>query len=375
MNFGAEMLFIESLNIVLRRILLTIHWMLPALAAVVTGRLTGVHPLVIITVVVGLFVFRPVFTGPILRTVLVVSAFTPLGRYILWPFVKPLELLKLIGDIHSIFLRLPAYLVFIFVAAFVLSIIVQPLFALIERESLARQAARDKAAQRVMVCLRKQAGRPRYSLYLRPFKTAGFLASMAVETFSASQHGGLQITNVQIDFEAILAGAFPAHRPLIALGTPGALLPIYPEGVTTWPIGKTWDIPGTGKVMTTESGWQEDLILLANHAETIVIVPLNFPGTIWEIQWLLDNNMLGKCVFVMPPSMSGARSYGEAWKASVRTLSAIGIELPDYDPSGQLFVVEDGTLRSLSSFVKSFVPRTAALLIRFRFLQSHRRKA
>jgi hypothetical protein len=252
-----------------------------------------------------------------------VCAFTPLGRYILWPFAKPLELLKLIGDIHSIFLRLPAYLVFIFVAAFVLSIIVQTLFALIERESLARQAARDRAAQRVMVRLRKQAGRPRYSLYLRPFKTAGFLASMAVETFSASQHRGLQITNVQIDFEAILAGAFPAHRPLIALGTPGALLPTYPEGVTTWPIGKSWDIPGTGKVMTTEIGWREDPILLANHAETIVIVPLNFPGTIWEIQWLFDNNMLGKCVFVMPPSMSGARSYGEAWKALVRALSAI----------------------------------------------------
>jgi hypothetical protein len=251
-----------------------------------------------------------------------------------------------------------------------LAVIVRPLFALIERESLARQAARDNAAQNIMVCLRKQQGRPRYSLYLRPFKTAGLLASNTVEVSPGGQPG-----NIQIDFEAILAGALPAHRPLIALGAPGALLPTHPEGLTTWPIDQTWDIPGSGKILTTECGWREDLILLASHAETIVIVPLNFPGTIWEIQWLFDNHMLGKCVFTMPASMGGARDYGEAWKASVRTLSELGIETPDYQPSGQLFVVEDGAVRSLPSFVKSFVPRTAALLIQFMFLQSHRRKA
>jgi hypothetical protein len=373
MQFGAEMVFIESLKIVLRRILLTIHWMLPALAAVVIGRLTGIHPLVITAVVVALFVFRPVFTGPILRTVMVVCAFTPLGRYIIWPYEKASELWKLIGDIPSIFLRLPAYLVYIlgsFIATMVVAVIVRPLFALIERESLARQAARDSAAQRIMVCLRKQRGRPRYSLYLRPFNTTGLLASNTVEVSPGSQPG-----NIQIDFEAILTSAFLADRPLIALGVPGALLPTHPEGMTTWPINQTWDIPGTGKILTTESGWRQDLILLASHAETIVIVPLNFPGTIWEIQWLFDNHMLGKCVFIMPASMGGARGYDKAWKASVRTLSALGIEPPDYHPSGQLFVVEDGAIRSLPSFVQSFVPRTTALLIQFRFLQSHRRKA
>jgi hypothetical protein len=120
MQFGAERVFIESPKIVLRRVLLTIHWVLPALAAVVTGRLTGIHPLVITAVVVALFVFRPVFTGPILRTVLVVCAFTPLGRHIIWPYQKAYELWKLIGDIPSIFLRVPGYLAFIlssFIAA------------------------------------------------------------------------------------------------------------------------------------------------------------------------------------------------------------------------------------------------------------------
>jgi hypothetical protein len=230
---------------------------------------------------------------------------------------------------------------------------------------------RDDAAQHIMVCLRTQRATPRYSLYLRPFKTTGLLASNAVGVASPDQPPG----NIQVDFEAILAGAFPAHRPLIALGAPGVLLPTHPEGVTTWPINQTWDIPGTGKILTTESEWREDMVLLASHAEMIVIVPLNFPGTAWEIRWLVDNHLLPKCVFIMPASMSGARDYDEPWKEAVSSLSALGIEPPDYQSSGQVFIVEDGAVRSLPSFVKSFLPRTTALLLQFTFLQIQRRKA
>jgi hypothetical protein len=105
-----------------------------------------------------------------------------------------------------------------------------------------------------------------------------------------------------------------------------------------------------------------------------VIVPLDFRGTIWEIQWLSSKHMFPKCVFVMPATMTGAKDYKEAWKNAMRALSEIGIDTPYYEPFGQLFVVENGAVRSLPSFVKSFLPRTTALMIQFMFLQCHRRK-
>jgi hypothetical protein len=61
--------------------------------------------------------------------------------------------------------------------------------------------------------------------------------------------------NIQTDFEAILAGAFPAHWPLIALGTPGRLLPTSPPGTEPESLTRTWDIPGAGKVESSEEEW------------------------------------------------------------------------------------------------------------------------
>jgi hypothetical protein len=364
------MVFVESRQIVARRVLLAIHWLLPALAMVVAGWLNGINSFVITGIAAALMACRPVLTGPLFRTVLIVCAFTPLVRYISWPFVKAYFLWGMIGDIPWIIVRYPVYAVATLIGIALSAFIYPPVFALIEAESKVRQAVRDKAAQRIMADLRQAHGRPRFSLYLRPFKTTGFLAINVVGEVPGMQ----QQANIQIDFEAILASAFPAHRPLIALGEPGALLPTTPEGTKTWV--DSWGIPGTGKVRSTESTWQEDLILLANAAEMIVMVPMNFPGTLWEIRWLFNHRMLGKCVFIMPPSMGGARSYEEHWRASMRILSDLGVEPLAYNPTGRLFVVENGVVRSFPSFVKSFfVPRSAALLIQFRFLQRRFSKA
>jgi hypothetical protein len=278
-------------------------------------------------------------------------------------------------------LRLPSYLIFIVLTLIVILIaqqilvilIMRPLFALIELESRARQVARDRAAERIMARVRDPVGAPvpHFSLYLRPFKTTGHLASNAIGVQTANQ----QPANIQIDFEAILASAFPAHRPLIALGTPGALLSTHQEGWTFWPIDHIWDIPGTGKVASTETDWRKKIMLLARHAETIVIVPLNFAGTIWEIRWLHRNGMLPKCVFVMPASMTGARDYAEAWQEISRFLTSIGIYPPEYQRFGRLFLLNTGTLRSLPSFVGAPVPRATALLIQFALLQRCNRHA
>ena len=249
-------------------------------------------------------------------------------------------------------------------------VILKLLFALIEQESMARQLARDRAAGRIVARLR-EAGLmpvPRFSLYLRPFRTTSHLGSNLVGTQNPL-HG---TANIQTDFEAILASAFPAHRPLIALGTPGALLSTHPEGWDFGPIDRTWDIPGTGKVASTESGWRETVMLLAQHAETIVVVPLHFAGTVWEMEWLYHSGLLEKCVFIMPASLNGAEDYEKAWEKVGPFLASIGITPPSYQKSGRLFYLEGGKLLTASSFITVPLPRAIALLLQLAHLRRRR---
>lgn len=369
------------------RVFFAIHWALPGAAAVTAGLLFGHHPLLVAGAVLACVALRPVHTGAVLRTVIVVVLLSPLWSAALdlyaWTVTKVIDGLEFVGTFPSVFLRIPGYLIYVILfliiatgAGFLqVKLILTPLFALIELESRGRQSSRDRRAARVMSLVADPTGGPppRFSLYLRPFATTGRLASNSVGVqASASEQPG----NIQTDFEAILAAAFPAHRPLIALGVPGALLPTHPEGVQTWPINHTWDIPGTGKVACTDSDWQDKVKLLARQAELIVIVPLAFAGTVWEIRWLHANRLLDKCVFVMPATMEGARDYSPDWEAATRVLRSLGVRPPAYRDSGQLLMVAKGhnVMRSLPSFVHAPLPRATALLLQFAFLRRRGRE-
>jgi hypothetical protein len=101
----------------------------------------------------------------------------------------------------------PCYLC---VSVLVAAVILRPLFALIERESLARQAARDDAAEDIMTCLRRQQPTPPYSLYLRPFKTTGLLAS---NTVGSSVVPGQEAKDADL---VIYCGCCPMHCKRLA---------------------------------------------------------------------------------------------------------------------------------------------------------------
>ena len=364
----------------MRRLLLVIHWALPAVAAVVTGAVRH-QPAGHVGRGGCVRGAAPIHTGPLLRAVMIVVYTLSPGSegsaeptpWLIAKIGEIGEFISTFSTFPSILLLLPFYLFIIVLCLQIAVIFMQSLFVLMDLESRARQAARDRAAQRIMTRLRDPVGAPvpRFSLYLRPFKTTGHLASLSVGVPFLTDEPG----NVQTDFEAILASAFPAHRPLIALGTPGALLSTHPEGWISRPIDHTWEIPGTGKVACTETDWREKFMLLARHAETIVIVPLNFAGTIWEIRWLHCNSMLPKCVFVMPASMLGARDYVQAWQETSRFLTSIDIDPPEYQQFGRLFLLNKGTLRLLPSFIGAPVPRATALLIQFALLRRCNRNA
>jgi hypothetical protein len=367
----------------LRRLLLAFHWALPAAATIGAGLLFGTHPLVICAIAVASLVLRPILAGPVLRAVFVVFALSPLLYPTLdilnWPMAKSAEAWAVIGTTPTPYIRLLYYLAFIIViipALFVLAVpfaILSPfIFKLIELENRARQRSRDRAAERIMSCLCGPIGTsvPRFSLYLRPFHTTGRLDSLSVGTTDGLEQ---ETANIQIDFEAIFASAFPAHRPLIALGTPGALLSVKPEGVYTWPVNPDFRIPGTGKVASEEVDWRDSFALLARHAETIIIVPLKFRGTTWELSWLHQNDLLQKCIFFIPASPPGGHGYREAWTKVTDFIVSIGIAPPEYTEQGQLFLLHEGVISTFRFAFNLPLPRATYLFLLFIFLQ--RRKS
>ena len=366
-----------------RRILFAFHWAMPSFAALAMYRPADVPGPLVLAIVAACVLLRPIHTGPITRTAFIIILLSPVAPLLFKPFVWAHTLVSetwtSIGTIPSLLLRLPSYGIFAVVAlvavviaqSLIVALIVRPVFALIERECLARQRHRDRTAAHIASTATDGAKPvPPFSLYLRPFTTTGQLPSNLIGHTGGSEEPG----QIQTDFEAILASAFPAHRPLIALGTPGKLLSTHPEGWTFWPIDRTWDIPGTGKIASTEDGWRQTVSLLARHAELIVIVPLQFAGTLWEIEFLHAQGLLSKCVFVMPASQA-ERDYADAWRTVTPTLMRETIEPPEYHSSGRLFFLEAGSWHSLPSFVKAPLPRATALLAAFSLVRRRLRSS
>ena len=75
--------------------------------------------------------------------------------------------------------------------------------------------------------------------------------------------------------------------------------------------------------------------MIVEAATLCIVVPSANAGTRWEIEYVLDNNLLGKCCVFMPPAI-GTFSYEAEWRAAREVLAA-RLPMPEYQPSGALF--------------------------------------
>lgn len=158
------------------------------------------------------------------------------------------------------------------------------------------------------------------TLYLRPFRITGQLpldnpragALMTPESFAEPR---------ELDLETMIASELSDSLPLVALGEPG-------EHV------------GAGRVATSEDDWQDAVKSLAGAAHRILVVPSAQPGTLWELGWLLDNAVLGKTVFLMPPAPRDGADVEADWASATEAARQLGIELPPYDDEGCLFTLD-----------------------------------
>lgn len=180
------------------------------------------------------------------------------------------------------------------------------------------QRVRDERAIRVLADARRGDAGP-YSLYLRGFDTTGRLQQQ--DQSVSGQVAGVELVP-SIDLETALAQALEKRLPTVGLGRPGEAI-------------------GVGRVPSTDSDWQADVASLTQHASLILLMPFPTPGTLWEVEFVMPQETLERCVFVMPPLL---RVLGEvrgidwraAWGAVREEASRRGLGLPHYHPEGAL---------------------------------------
>jgi hypothetical protein len=161
-----------------------------------------------------------------------------------------------------------------------------------------------------------------FFLYLRPFAITGLLSTANPEHAPGPMVPRAYTQPKVIDFESRLAAAIESLGPLVALGHPGEQF-------------------GAGRILSPDDGWKQDFESLARRAKAILIIPSNTPGTVWEIDWLVQGGLISKCIFVMPPLPTEhlLSQMPEMWAEASRVLSEKGIAVPAYSPNGALFRV------------------------------------
>jgi hypothetical protein len=144
-----------------------------------------------------------------------------------------------------------------------------------------------------------------------------------------------------------------------------------------------WEKPngviGAEQTFIPNLEWQTNFEKLAIHAKSILLIPSDHPGTLWEIIWLVENRLFPSCIWLMPetPGWSSTNvnfeipspsqisfsegavryDYAASWSQAVEALKVVGIKLPPYQARGMFFVIDhNGTA---STFQPLALSRTA----------------
>jgi len=149
------------------------------------------------------------------------------------------------------------------------------------------------------------------------------------------------------DLETLLAYSIAPTLPLVALGKPGEHL-------------------GAGRILTSNEGWQEEILHLMEAARLILIIPSHRAGTLWEIGTLRNKGFFEKTIFIMPPELNfHGGLFSEDWLKTVGAARQVGVEFPAHRTSGAFFRLdskgkfEDYAPFASEEFLQEFDPGLA----------------
>lgn len=197
---------------------------------------------------------------------------------------------------------------------------------------MAKRAARASAlSSRLLEA--HEGSHPPFALYLRPFVSTGKLDTQYVSEEADA-----------LDLETVLSYAVMPKLCLIGLNRP-----------------QEQAIVGAGYVYGADQGWFDRFQKLARSATAIFLFPSARAGTLDEMQWIIDNRAFGKCVFLMPETVTGKgyqayasspspvrlyeeRMYDHApdWaRTRAAVFERVKIRLPEYQGSGAAFTLDE----------------------------------
>jgi hypothetical protein len=191
-----------------------------------------------------------------------------------------------------------------------------------ELSDLSDQRARDIDAQKIFERLQRNEAPPRYAVYLRPFSSTNQIDTVAVSAMMSGIGGSaLGFSVTRFELEQQIERATRPLGPLVCLG----------EGL---------EHVGAGRLEVSDEAWREAVLSLCAKAALIVMLPSSRPGTLWEIEHILDTDAVTRTVFIDPPNsvLSDKRRYDQAgeWRAVRDAFAARGFELPADNKVGRL---------------------------------------
>jgi hypothetical protein len=199
-------------------------------------------------------------------------------------------------------------------------------------EKAQEQRLRDAYARKVDRRLREGKAAPLFCLYLRGFMLDNLLgpplSNWAVDggrftsgkPIIATDFSGFfnALDEVTLDYlESVLVRSSRKLGALITLGRPGEAL-------------------GAGRVETEDASWKDTVARLMERATVIFVIPVDRPGTIWEIEYLVGKGYLNKTVFVIGPHTISGPS-GALWDSARKKLRGV-LSLPDYRQEAGFFM-------------------------------------
>ncbi len=173
-----------------------------------------------------------------------------------------------------------------------------------------------------------------FSIYLRPF----IISDKIHVTKSLPRFNPLSITTFynhdyyDSDFESIIAATVERFGLLVALE-----------------MDENKNIIGFGKTYIKNKNWKKEIAKIVTLSSLIVTIPIivhEDSGTLWEIQYLSENELLYKTIFIMPPQQGSSIKLMDTWNTSKSIIEKkTGITIPGYTPLGAIFNI--GTHKSV----------------------------
>jgi hypothetical protein len=159
-----------------------------------------------------------------------------------------------------------------------------------------------------------------YYLYLRPF-SLDLATSEKNPEYSPYPFNPNYYTQEQSEFfETEFSEAMRGSIPILSLGRKGALV-------------------GASRVETSDEEWQPLFILLAARARGIFLFPGSSTGSLKELLWLRDNNLLSKTACLQPPSGTNEAVIEANWSQIRSNLLKEQFALPEFAANGSIFTL------------------------------------